>query len=181
MLTYNYKKIQKIIKTNIIQGEIKLEDKCGKFKELELFIQDGNDEESSLIAVLHHAQGLYGYLGREVQEYIADKLNIPPSKVYGVITFYSYFSTEPKGKYVISICTGTACFVRGANDILEDFRKVLGIKEGETTSDGLFTLDTLRCVGSCAIAPVVLVNDKVYGYFTKPQVNELINNLREQG
>lgn len=154
---------------------------CGKFKELELFIQNGNDDESSLIAVLHHAQGLYGYLGRDLQEYIADRLKIPVSKVYGVITFYSYFSTEPKGKYVISICTGTACFVRGANDILEDFRKVLGIKDGETTKDGLFTLDTLRCVGSCAIAPVILVNDKVYGHFTKPQVTELINDLREQG
>ncbi|WP_423738998.1 NAD(P)H-dependent oxidoreductase subunit E [Clostridium gallinarum] len=156
-------------------------DKCNKFKDLELFIQKGNDDESSLIAVLHHAQNLYGYLGREVQEYVANRLNIPLSKVYGVITFYSYFSTEPKGKYVISICIGTACFVRGAKDILEDFKKVLGIKEGETTKDGLFTLDTLRCVGSCAIAPVVLVNDKVYGRFAKSQVNELINNLREQG
>ncbi len=156
-------------------------DKCGKFKDLESFIQEGNDDESSLIAVLHHAQNLYGYLGREVQEYIAKRLKIPASKVYGVITFYSYFSTEPKGKYVISICTGTACFVRGANNILEDFKKVLGIRDGETTKDGLFTLDTLRCVGSCAIAPVVLVNEKVYGHFTKPQVNELINDLREQG
>ena len=156
-------------------------DRCCKFKDLESFIQEGNDDESSLIAVLHQAQNLYGYLGREVQEYIAKMLNIPVSKVYGVITFYSYFSTEPKGKYVISICTGTACFVRGANDILEDFRKVLGIKDGETTKDGLFTLDTLRCVGSCAIAPVVLVNDKVYGHFTKTQVTELINDLREQG
>ena len=155
--------------------------KCNKFKDLEQFIKDGNDDESSLIAVLHRAQNLYGYLGREVQEYIAERLNIPESKVYGVITFYSYFSTEPKGKYVISICTGTACFVRGANDILEDFKKVLGVKEGETTKDGLFTVDTLRCVGSCAIAPVVLVNDKVYGHFTKSQVNELINNLRELG
>lgn len=156
-------------------------DKCNKFKDLEAFIQEGNNDESSLIAVLHHAQNLYGYLGREVQEYIADKLNMPVSKVYGVITFYSYFSTEPKGKYVISICIGTACFVKGAKDILEDFKKVLGIKEGETTKDGLFTLDTLRCVGSCAIAPVVLVNDKVYGHFTKAEVTELINSLREQG
>ena len=156
-------------------------DKCNKFKDLEAFIQEGNSDESSLIAVLHHAQNLYGYLGREVQEYIADKLNMPVSKVYGVITFYSYFSTEPNGKYVISICIGTACFVKGAKDILEDFKKVLGIKEGETTKDGLFTLDTLRCVGSCAIAPVVLVNDKVYGHFTKSEVTELINSLREQG
>lgn len=153
---------------------------CDKFNELEKFIDNGNNTESSLIAVLHHAQNLYGYLGREVQQYIATKLNIPESKVYGVVTFYSYFTTEPKGKYVISVCTGTACFVRGAGPILEEFKKKLNIKEGQTTKDGLFTLDVLRCVGSCAIAPVVLVNDKAYGHFTKAQVGKLINDIREQ-
>lgn len=154
---------------------------CGKFRDLEAFIDGGNYDESSLIEVLHHAQGLYGYLGREVQEYISEKLDMPRSKVYGVITFYSYFTTEPKGKYIISICTGTACFVKGSIDILEDFKKILGIREGQTTTDGLFTIDVLRCVGSCAIAPVVMVNDKVYGHFTKNKVTELINNLRELG
>lgn len=154
---------------------------CNKFNELEKFIEEKNCEESSLIAILHHAQGLYGYLGIETQEFIAKKLNIPVSKVYGVITFYSYFTTKPKGKYVISICTGTACFVRGAGDILEEFKKVLNIKEGETSKDGLFTLDTLRCVGSCAIAPAVLINDKTYGYFTKENVTEVVNELREVG
>ena len=150
-------------------------DKCNKFKDLELFIQKGNDDESSLIAVLHHAQNLYGYLGREVQEYVANRLNIPLSKVYGVITFYSYFSTEPKGKYVINVCAGTACFVRGAGEIIEEFKKQLNIELGETTEDGLFTLDTLRCVGACGLAPVVMVNNRVYGHFTKKNVEEVIN------
>ncbi|GAB6169469.1 NADH-quinone oxidoreductase subunit NuoE [Clostridium carnis] len=156
-----------------------MENKCEKFKELEEFIKNQKYEESALIAILHHAQGLYGYLGREVQEFIADKLNIPVSKVYGVIKFYSYFTTKPKGKYVISVCTGTACFVKGAGDILDEFKKTLKIKEGETTEDGLFTLDTLRCVGSCAIAPVVLVNEKSYGYFTREQVGKLLKEYKE--
>lgn len=155
---------------------------CLKFKELEEFIneQDQNNKESALIAVLHKAQGLYGYLSEEVQEFVAKKLEIPVSKVYGVVTFYSYFTTEPKGKYVISVCTGTACFVRGAGDILEEFKKKLGIKEGQTTEDGQFTLDVLRCVGACSIAPVVLVNDRVYGYFKKEQVDQVLNEFKER-
>lgn len=155
---------------------------CLKFKELEEFIeeQDQNNKESALIAVLHKAQGLYGYLSEEVQEFVAKKLEIPVSKVYGVVTFYSYFTTEPKGKYVISVCTGTACFVRGAGDILDEFKKKLGIKEGQTTEDGQFTLDVLRCVGACSIAPVVLVNDKVYGYFEKEQVDQVLNEFKER-
>ncbi len=150
-----------------------------KFKELEKFIVEQECDESSLIAVLHKAQGLYGYLSEEVQQFVAERINVPVSKVYGVISFYSYFTTEPKGKYVISVCTGTACFVRGAGEVLEAFKEKLGIKEGETTKDGLYTLDTLRCVGSCAIAPVVLVNDKAYGYFTKEQVETVLNNIKE--
>lgn len=156
---------------------------CGnnlKLKELEHFILQQEDKESALIGVLHKAQGLFGYLDEEIQKFIADKLEIPVSKVYGVVTFYSYFTTEPKGKYVISVCTGTACFVRGSGEILEEFKKELNIKEGETTEDNLYTLDTLRCVGACGIAPVVSVNDKVYGQFTKSQVKTLLNELREQ-
>lgn len=156
---------------------------CGnnlKLKELEHFILQQEDKESALIGVLHKAQGMFGYLDEDIQKFIADKLEIPVSKVYGVVTFYSYFTTEPKGKYVISVCTGTACFVRGAGEILEEFKKELNIKEGETTQDNLYTLDTLRCVGACGIAPVVSVNDKVYGQFTKSQVKTLLSELREQ-
>lgn len=149
-----------------------------KFNELEKFISEQKNKESSLIAVLHKAQELFGYLSEEVQEFVAEKLDVPVSKVYGVISFYSYFTTEPKGKYVISVCTGTACFVRGAGDILEEFKDRLCIKEGQTTEDGLFTLDTLRCVGACGIAPVVTINNKVYGKFTVDQVE---NVLKEYG
>lgn len=154
---------------------------CVKFKELNEFIEAQNEEfkESLLISVLHKAQQIYGYLSEDVQKFIAKKLEIPESKVYGVVTFYSYFTTEPKGKYVISVCTGTACFVRGSGEILEEFKNKLGINEGETTKDNLYTLDILRCVGACSIAPVVLVNDKVYGYFKKSQVDEILNEFKE--
>lgn len=152
---------------------------CSKFKKLEEFIDKEDEKESALISVLHRAQSLYGYIGEETQRFIADKLGIPVSKVYGVVTFYSYFTIKPKGKYVISVCTGTACFVKNAGEVLEEFKKKLGIKEGETTPDGLYTLDTLRCVGSCAIAPVVLVNNKVYGHFTKSNVEDVLNEFKE--
>lgn len=152
---------------------------CCKFKELEEFIEEQDNKEAALIAVMHKAQGMYGYLSEEVQLFIAEKLNVPVSKVYGVVSFYSYFTTEPKGKYVISVCTGTACFVRGAGEIVDGFKKKLGINVGQTTADGLYTLDTLRCVGACSIAPVVLVNEKVYGNFTKSQVETILNEFKE--
>lgn len=153
--------------------------KCFKFQELDKFICDKDNDESSLIAILHKAQELYGYLSSELQEFIAERLNIPLSKVYGVITFYSYFTMEPKGKYVISICTGTACFVRGASDILEEFKNILGIKEGETTQDGLFTLDILRCIGACGLAPVVSINNAIYGNLTREKVKGILKSFKE--
>ena len=153
--------------------------KCNKFKELETYISNLNTKEGALIGVLHHAQGLYGYLGEDVQEFIAEKLNIPKAKVFGVISFYSYFQTEPKGKYVISVCTGTACFVRGAEEILEEFKKRLKIDVGETTPDGNFTLDTLRCVGACGLAPVVSIGDKLYGNLKKEDVGRIIKEFWE--
>lgn len=146
-----------------------------KFKELGEYIEKNNLKENDLIAVLHKAQELFGYLSEEVQVFVSEKLSVPVSKVYGVITFYSFFTTEPKGKYVINVCAGTACFVRGAGDIIEEFKKHLSIEVGETTEDGLFTLDTLRCVGACGLAPVVMVNNRVYGHFTKKNVEEVIN------
>jgi NADH-quinone oxidoreductase subunit E len=149
-----------------------------RFKELEAFIQQQDDKESSLIAVLHKAQHVFGYLGEEVQNFVADKLSIPVSKVYGVISFYSFFTTEPKGKYVINVCTGTACFVRGSGEIVEEFRRRLNIKEGYTTEDGLYTLDTLRCVGACGLAPVVMVNNRVYGHFNKKDVSKVLEEYK---
>lgn len=150
-----------------------------KFNDLEKFIKTQKNKEASLIPVLHKAQELYGYVNEETQVFIAKKLGIPPSQVYGVVTFYSYFTTEPKGEFVISVCTGTACFVRGAGDILQEFKSQLSIKEGETTKDGLFTLDTLRCVGACGIAPVVSINNKVYGQFSKSEVSNILKSCEE--
>ncbi len=149
-----------------------------RFNELDDFIKEQHDKESSLISVLHKAQELFGYLGEELQEYVAEKLSIPVSKVYGVISFYSYFSTEPKGKYVINVCTGTACFVRGSGEIVDEFKNRLKIKEGETTKDGLYTLDTLRCVGACGLAPVVMINNRVYGHFTKGDVDKVLEEYK---
>ncbi|ADL51984.1 complex I 24 kDa subunit family protein [Clostridium cellulovorans] len=151
----------------------------GKYKELEEFIKLHNNNEAHLIVILHKAQELFGYLPREVQVFISKKLGIPYSKVYGVVTFYSFFSTTAKGKYVINVCKGTACFVRGAGEILEEFEKKLEINQGETTQDGKYTIDTLRCVGACGLAPVVSVNGKVYGHFNKKDVDKLIQEYSE--
>ncbi|WP_315119519.1 NADH-quinone oxidoreductase subunit NuoE [uncultured Clostridium sp.] len=150
-----------------------------KINELNSFIDGLKNKEDALITVLHRAQKIFGYLPREVQNFIAEKLDVPVSKVYGVVTFYSYFNTEPKGKYVVSVCMGTACFVRGAGDVLHEFENKLNLKTGETTKDGMFTLDALRCVGACGLAPVVTINDKVYGHVTKDQVGKLLEDYKE--
>ena len=144
------------------------------FEQLDNFINSIENKEDSLIEVLHYAQGLFGYLPKEVQLYISQKLNIAPAKVYGVVSFYSYFTTEPKGKYKISVCLGTVCFVKGSDKILAEFEKQLGIKAGQTSKDLLFSLDGLRCVGACGLAPVVVVNEKVYGKFKVEQVSEVL-------
>ena len=130
---------------------------------------------SSLMDILFEAQNIFGYLPKEVQLYISEKLNIAPAKVYGVVSFYSYFTTEPRGKYKISVCLGTVCFVKGSDKILSEFEKQLGIKAGQTSKDLLFSLDGLRCVGACGLAPVVVVNGKVYGQFKLDQVGELLD------
>lgn len=134
-----------------------------KLKELSSYIDNLEEKEGSLISVLHKAQDIFGYLPEELQIFIANKLDITAAKVFGVVTFYSYFTMEPRGKHVISICMGTACFVKGAEKVLEEFRKQLKIKDGFSTEDGLFTIDILRCVGACGLAPVVVIDGMVYG------------------
>lgn len=150
------------------------------FKELEVFIDNLPVKEGSLIAVLHKAQEIFGYLPNEVQVFVAKKLGIPVSKVYGVITFYSFFTTEPRGENVVNVCLGTACFVRGSGEILGEIEKELGIKVGETTVDNKFTIDTLRCVGACGLAPVVTINKKVYGNVKKDDVKKILDEYRKQ-
>ena len=148
------------------------------FDKLDNFIDSLPTKDGSLIQVLHHAQEIFGFLPKEVQLYIAKSLNIPPSKVYGVVSFYSYFTTEPKGKYKISVCLGTVCFVKGSDKILEQFEKELGIKVGETTDDLLFSLEGLRCVGACGLAPVVVINGKVYGQVKPSDVSNILDSYR---
>ena len=145
------------------------------FRELEEFIDKLETKEGSLIAVLHKAQNIFGYLPKEVQEFIAEHLDESLAHVYGVVSFYSYFTMVPKGEHPISVCMGTACYVRGADKVLEEFQNRLKIKSGETTLDGKFSIDALRCVGACGIAPVVLVGEKVYKKVEPKDVAKIIS------
>lgn len=145
-----------------------------KIAELNALCAERNNDPGELINLLHAAQGLFGYLPREVQEIIAANLHIPVSRVYGVVTFYSFFTMTPKGKYPISVCMGTACYVRGAENVLDEFQRQLEIKIGQTTPDGLFSLDCLRCVGACGLAPVVTIAGKVYGRMTPEKVRDIL-------
>ena len=141
-----------------------------------------HNNRGELIMILHEAQSLLGYLPQEIQEVVAEQLEIPIAQVYGVVTFYSYFTMEPKGRFPISVCMGTACYVRGAEKILEELERQLEIKVGETTSDGLFSLNCLRCVGACGLAPVVTIGDKVYGRLTTDKIRDILADyyIREQ-
>ena len=149
-----------------------------KFAQLDAFITEMKDVEGSLISVLHEAQELFGYLPTVVQQYVARKLNLSASKVNGVVTFYSYFSETPKGEHVINVCMGTACFVRGAEEIVKELEDILGIKPGETTKDGKFSIDTLRCVGTCGLAPVMIIDNKVYGRLNKNELAKIIKTYQ---
>ena len=133
-----------------------------------------NNEPLELINVLHRTQEHFGYLPAEVQEVIASKLNISTAQVYGVVTFYSFFTMTPKGKHPISICMGTACYVRGAEKVLDEFKKELALQVGQTTADGKFSLSSLRCVGACGLAPVVLVGEKTYGRVAPDDVKAIL-------
>ena len=151
-----------------------------KLKRLETYIDSVEEKEGCLINVLHEAQDIFGYLPRDVQLFISRKLGFTAAKVFGVVTFYSYFTIEPRGKHVINICMGTACFVKGAEKILEEFKAQLKIKDGNKSEDGLFTIDTLRCVGACGLAPVVTVDGKVFGRVKVEDVEKIIKEYREE-
>lgn len=144
-------------------------------EELEEIIEKYKETPGALIPVLHEAQDLYGYLPFEVQKIIADGLNIPVAKVYGVVTFYSQFSLNPKGKYRVSVCLGTACYVKGAAEILDKLKERLSIDVGECTDDGLFSLDSCRCIGACSLAPVVTINEEVYGKLVPEDIDGIID------
>ena len=136
--------------------------------------------KDSLIKILEEIQVKYGYIPKVCQLEISEYLNMPLAEIYGVITFYARFSLKPKGKYNISICLGTACFVKGSKEILEGAKEKLGIDEGETTSDGKFSLDTTRCIGACGLAPVFTVNEEVYGKATVKKMNEVLDEYMKK-
>ena len=149
--------------------------------ELLAAIEEMKDLPGALMPVMQKAQEIYGYLPIEVQEMIADGMGVPLEKVYGVATFYAQFALSPKGEYNISICLGTACYVKGAQQIVDKFSEILGIKPGETTADGMFTIDALRCIGACGIAPAVTINGKVYPKVSVTQVPKIVDEYRAMG
>lgn len=138
-------------------------------------------EKDNLIQILNEIQEKYGYIPKVAQMEISKYLDIPMAEIYGVITFYTRFSLEPKGKYKISVCLGTACFVKGSQSILDRLKERLHLEEGQTSEDGKFSLDTTRCVGACGIAPVFTVNDEVYGHATVKKLDEVLNELEKEG
>ena len=130
--------------------------------------------------ILHTAQEIYGYLPLEVQNYIAEELGIPLNDVYGVATFYSQFTLKPKGQYKIGLCMGTACYVKGAQKVLDKLQEVLNIEVGDTTADGKFTLEATRCLGACGLAPVMMINDQVYGRLTPDDIADIIAKYKDE-
>lgn len=129
--------------------------------------------------VLHKAQEIFGCLSLEVQKYISKELDIPVSDIYGVATFYSQFTLKPKGKYKIGVCMGTACYVKGSQAILDELVKELDMKVGDTTDDGLFTLEATRCLGACGLAPIIMINDDVYGRLKPEDIKEIVAKYKE--
>ena len=151
------------------------------FQTLERYMAGFEDKESALIKVLYEAQSIFGYLPKEVVLFIADKLGVPASKIYGVISFYSYFTTEPKGRCEIKVCMGTACFVCGAEKVARELEGALHVKLGQTTPDFNFSLESVRCVGACGLAPAVVVDGEVHARMTPADVKGIIENKQSAG
>lgn len=148
------------------------------YDQLEAYITSLEDPKGSLIHVLHKAQHLFGYLPMEVQLFVARKIGISGAEVFGVVSFYSYFTTIPQGKHVVNVCMGTACFVKGSTKIIDKFKQELGVGTGETTADKIFTLKDVRCLGACGLAPIILVDEKVYGHVKEDDVVDILNSYR---
>ncbi len=147
--------------------------------QLKAVIEAHKDDKSQLMAVMQEAQGIYGYLPFEVQNMIAEGMDVPLEKVYGVATFYAQFSLSPKGKYNISVCLGTACYVKGAGDLMDKLSEILGIGAEECTADGKFSLTACRCIGACGLAPVLTVNEEVYGRLVVDDIPGIIAKYQD--
>jgi len=145
-----------------------------RWEQLEEILAAHQGDAGALIQVLHAAQDVFGFVSEEVQERVAEALGVPVSEVYGVATFYSLFSLKPRGQYKIGVCLGTACYVRGAAQVLAELEKQLGVKVNDTTSDGKFTLEVTRCIGACGLAPVITINEDVYGRLQVEKVGEVL-------
>ncbi|HIU80144.1 MAG TPA: NADH-quinone oxidoreductase subunit NuoE [Candidatus Coproplasma excrementipullorum] len=159
------------------EGVLGTEEQAAK---LNAVIEESKSTPGCLMHILQEAQAIYGYLPLPVQKTIAEGLNISLSEVYGVATFYSQFSLKPKGKYKISVCLGTACYVKGSDKILQEVEKELGIKVGECTEDGLFSIDSCRCVGACGLAPVMMINEDVHGRLKPEMVKGILDSYRRE-
>ena len=146
---------------------------------LDAVIAECKDDKSQLMHVMQEAQGIYGYLPREVQVMIAEGMDVPLEKVYGVATFYAQFSLSPKGEYDISVCLGTACYVKGAQDVLDRIEQILGIGADECTEDGKFSIEACRCIGACGLAPVMTINEDVYGRLEKTDVDDILKKYMD--
>ncbi len=154
-----------------------------EFSDLKKFIDGLRGKphfESYLIAVLHKAQGIFGFLSRETMDFVSAEMNIPTAHIWGVATFYHFFNLEKQGKYNVAICMGTACYVKGAAEILKALKKELKVEVGGTTEDNLFTLSEARCVGACGLAPVIMIDDEIYGDLTPDSTVELITTYRKR-
>ena len=149
-----------------------------KYNLLKTVILDYERKESNLIQIMHMAQAIFGYLPVEVQHFIANQMELSVSKINSVLTFYSFFSTQPKGKYTVSICLGTACYVRGGKEVLNKLRSVLGIDVGATTEDKVFSLSVMRCIGACGLAPAMTINKKVYKQVNPNKIPLILGMLK---
>ena len=160
---------------------VAVENKSEALREFMKQMQERPYPRSNLIAVLHRAQELYGHLNKDVMDEVAQGMNIPTAHIWGVATFYHFFNLTPRGQHTIYVCLGTACYVKGAHEILNTLKKELHIDIGQTTEDGLFTLQETRCLGACGLAPVIMIDDKIYGDLTPKKTVELLNEFRKQG
>ncbi|MFA5038698.1 MAG: NADH-quinone oxidoreductase subunit NuoE [Candidatus Omnitrophota bacterium] len=158
---------------------ITTEDRKAVLKEFMQKVKEQKHPESQLIAILHKAQELYGYLEQPVMDEIALTMNIPTAHIWGVATFYHYFNLKPKGRHTISVCLGTACYVKGAGQVLEAIKKELKLEIGQTTQDGMFTLAETRCLGTCGLAPVMMIDEKIYGNLTPKKTVEILNSFKK--
>ena len=149
--------------------------------ERKAFIAEWKDKPGNLIMVLHKVQQTYGYIPRSIAIEISEMLSVPLAKIYGVVTFYNFFKLQKAGKYIAQVCLGTACYLRGGDDLIKEFEKQLGVGVNATTSDGLFSVEAVRCLGCCGLAPVVVVNGEVYGKLTKGDVAGIIEKYRKLG